>query len=115
MTKEDKEDRAAKREQWRALLEEFGSQEQTVDSFCTARGVKFYTFKYWQKIFKQESAPSTGTVPSNRPRFRELSISTSSSASSMYTILLRSGRTLSVGASFNQSELRKLIEILESC
>jgi len=97
------------------MIEAFGNQQHSVASFCAERGVKFHTFRYWQKIFEQQSAPSTEAVSSNCPVFREISICPPSSASSQYSILLRNGRTLSIGASFAESDLRKLIEILESC
>jgi hypothetical protein len=110
-----KEERAVARERWRVLIEEFGRGDQTVDSFCAERGVKYYSFKYWQKIIKRESEPSAAEGLEQRAKFREVPVVSSSANAAAYTVVLRSGRTVLFGASFSEGSLRKLISLLESC
>lgn len=80
-------------------------------TFCAERGLNYYGFKYWQKIFRKESghvakkksaAPFRELTPEMEPR-------------TTYTVTLRSGRMLAVEESFSEPSLRKLIEVLETC
>lgn len=106
------EERASARESWKGVIEEFGQAKQTVDSFCAERGLKYYSFKYWQKILRREALGIEGKKDPS-PKFRELPIPAASG--DPYTVELRNGRKVTINANFTSDSLRKLIEILESC
>ena len=105
------EPRESTRRKWQILHEEFESLNQTVKEFCVERKVNIYTFKDWQKKFRKEAAGICRGA-SSEVLFRELLPNVTQSS---YSMILRGGRTLAVESGFIESELRKLIEILESC
>lgn len=107
-----REERSSARESWKGLIEEFGQAKQTVDSFCAERGLKYYSFKYWQKILRRE-ALGIEEKKNPGPKFRELPIPAASGEP--YAVELRNGRKLTINANFTPDSLRKLIDVLESC
>ena len=108
----EKTARESTRAKWRMLHDEFEGLEQTVREFCTERKVNIYTFKDWQKRFRKEEGGEVLAVGGTAGLFRELS---PVRVRGSYAITLRGSRVLTVECGFIESELRKLIGILESC
>ena len=103
--------RESTRAKWLLLHHEFEALELTVREFCAERKVNIYTFKDWQKRFRKEGG-EVSAGGSSVGLFREL---TAGRGQGHYAMTLRGGRVLAVESGFIESELRKLIGILESC
>jgi len=107
----EKTPRKSTRAKWLLLNQDYESLDLTMREFCAERKVNIYTFKDWQKKFRKESAGASKGA-SSVELFRELP---PTSGQGSYSMTLRGGRTLTVESGFMESELRKLIGILESC
>ncbi len=104
--------RASTRRKWQLLHEEFKSCNQTEREFCVERKINIYLFRGWQERFRKEHVEVAKQGARPVSLFREV---TPQAAQGSYSMTLRSGRSLAVESGFVESELRKLIEILESC
>lgn len=103
--------RESTRAKWLLLDQDYARHDLTMREFCAERKVNIYTFKDWHKKFRKESSDVSAGANS-AGLFRELS---DVSVRGSYSMTLRGGRTLTVEGGFIESQLRKLIEILESC
>lgn len=99
--------RIQNREKWQEIVRAFEESGLRVSEFCRERGLSESSLRGWRvKLSGQNTAAES-------EGFRELKAQ--SSDGSGYRITLQSGRSLSVSDSFREPQLRKLIEILESC
>jgi hypothetical protein len=88
---------------WLGVYRAYEGSGLTVRDFCRERGVNYYTFKGWQQRFGKEEGGG----------FRELVPVAGDEAS--YSVVLRNGRELRLGAGFSAARVRQLVELLESC
>ena len=102
--------RASTRAKWELVYRDFEGSGLAVGKFCAARGIKYCTFKVWHRAFRGESKGAVQGAEAGA--FREV---VSGDREWSYTIGLRSGRTLGIAGGFEESRLRVLIEVLESC
>lgn len=94
---------------WERLISEQQTSGETIDKFCDKRGLSRYTFK------KRKYSGGTDAV-ARKPqirgdKFREL---VQVSAMSL-AVKLRNGRVLEIGSGFNESEVQRLIKVVEGC
>lgn len=54
---------SAKSEYWQGLLDQFQQSGQTVQTFCTEKGVSVPSFYQWKRRLRGEVAASSGIVP----------------------------------------------------
>ena len=102
--------RETTRMKWRELHLEFSKGTQKAREFCAERGINYYTFMGWRGVFGKQKKQGT-----ERGLFRELPPVWTPESLATYGVRLRSGRTLELTGGFVESEVRKLIEVLESC
>lgn len=88
---------------WARLIAEQTTSGMTVDDFCASRGVNKYTFK--KRKYSSKRIEATG-----RADFVELTF-----GEGTLTVKLRNGLVLEVGHGFKESEVRRLVGVLESC
>ena len=104
--------REEQQERWRGLLTEQKTSGQSVAVFCRERGVREWQFYEWKKRLhpKRESfvavevvasQPTAGTAP------------WTPNLSAPLEVRLRSGHSVLVGADFEASHLRRLLQVLE--
>ncbi len=88
---------------WQELIKEHETSGLTIEEFCLRRGVNKYTFKK-RKYAKERAAPRgpAGFIEVTR-RAATLSVK------------LKNGRSIEVSPGFNESEVQKLVRVLESC
>jgi hypothetical protein len=89
---------------WRRMHQAFLESGLTTKDFCQERGVNYYTFKDWSKRFAKEAPQRGAFVEIGLPLSRQ-----------EYTIVLKNGRELRLGASFGAARVRQLIELCEAC
>jgi hypothetical protein len=94
-------------QRWARLFQEQQRSGQTVSAFCSSRGINFHSFKnkrtQWNKKQELQSGASNHFVellPEEKVVVR---------------IVLKNGRTLEIPSNFQESIIRRLIEVLESC
>jgi hypothetical protein len=90
------------RAKWLGIYRAYEASGLAVKDFCLERGINYYTFKGWQQRFSKDGSG-----------FRELVAVGGGEAS--YSVVLRSGRELRLGAGFSAARVRQLVELLESC
>ena len=95
--------REERRKRWRSLYDLYKGSGASSRGFCAERGVNYYTFREWQQRFDREVVGD----------FRELAVPTVPEL--QYSVVVKSGRELRLGAVFSETVVRKLIELLESC
>lgn len=88
---------------WGALISEQGLSGETIDEFCMNRGVNKYTFK-------KRKYGSANKAKVDLSEFIEIPRGVAS-----LNIKLKNGRILEVSSGFNESDVHRLIKLLESC
>ena len=88
---------------WEKLISEQRASGKTIDEFCAGRGVNKYTFK----------KRKYGVVSKAKARTDEF-IEIPHRVSAL-NIKLKNGRILEISSGFNDSEVQRLIRLVESC
>ena len=88
---------------WEQMISEQRLSGETIEEYCASRGVSQYTFK------KRKYAVV------RKPKERATEFIEIARRVSALNIRLKNGRMLEVGSGFNDSEVQRLIRLLESC
>jgi len=88
---------------WEQLISEQAMSGETIEAYCASRGVNHYTFKKRKYAIVR------------KPQERADEFIEIGHRVSVLTIKLKNGRVLEVGSGFNDSEVQRLIRLLESC
>jgi hypothetical protein len=92
-----------KERNWEQLISEQPMSGKTIEDYCASRGVNPYTFK--KRKYAMGKKPKDGAS-----EFIEIGRRVS-----VLNIKLKNGRILEVGSGFNDSEVQRLIRVLETC
>jgi transposase-like protein len=123
MTNEDELRLTPRAREMRRLIAEQRASGLTVAAFAVRRGIKATTLFHWRHRFRHDVA--SGGQPAlipvriideetgpETPRAAESRMST---ASAGFVVEVCGGRRVSVPLEFSPADLRRLIEVLESC
>ena len=91
------------------VLQELEESCESVRSFADRRGITESTIWYWRRRLRERDVERDGNVT-----FAPVRISPSE-RSSDFEVTLAGGHRVSVPAGFDEAELSRLIEVLESC
>jgi transposase-like protein len=92
----------------------------SVQDFCFAHGVQVHTFYGWRRRLKaKRPSPSGEDAASRLPLqdlFAEVTVLPPEAvcSESVVEVVVRGGRRLQVGTDFDETELRRLVALLES-
>ncbi len=103
---------------WRGVLGQWRASGMSRAAFCRRRGINYYTLSQWKSRLETEPAGGSkenGSSRSRRPHFVEVAVPTASAFAAAYEITLASGRTLRVPPGFDESDVARLIAVVESC
>jgi len=92
-------------EKWRELNELFESSNESQKKFCEHHEIGIAAFQYWRAKFRKEGKEEP---------FREL-FPALTNMKVEYKIELHKGRKLCLEGGFLDSDVRRLIGVLESC
>ena len=99
--------RASKREERAALYRTWASSGQSGAEFCREQGIEYWVLR---EAIPQERDPKRRI---GKSEFQELPPVPIQEAD--YSVTLRNGRELRIPSQFNESQVRALIGVLESC
>ncbi len=88
---------------WSELITEQSVSGMTIEDFCSSRGVNKYTFRK-RKYGVVRKPKLSGNEFIEVPR-----------RATALNIKLKNGRTLEISSGFNDSDVQRLIRLLESC
>lgn len=87
---------------WERLIREQQTSGMRMEDFCRARGINKHTFKNRKYGRKSRAIAETKFIEVSRHP-------------TPLSVKLRNGHTLEISPGFNESELLKLIRVLETC
>ena len=96
------------------VIDEFERSEMTVAEFAQARGFSKWQIYEWRRRIRRLRAEEQGSRSVDSP-FVPVQTTAPVSAGGRFELELGRGRRLRVPSGFNAGDLRRLIEVIESC
>jgi len=103
---------------WRQRFSELASSGLSRAAFCRRRRLNYHTMTYWAKRLADLDGLGVGGEPTS---FVEVSLPTEAEPSlergrpTSYEVLLGNGRSIRLGAVFDDEAVARLIQAAESC
>ncbi len=103
---------------WQRRVVELASSGLSRAAFCRRRRLNYHTMTYWVKRLAHLDGPGTGGEPAS---FVEVSLPAEAEPSlawsqpTTYEVVLGSGRSIRLGAAFDDDAVGRLVRTLESC
>ncbi len=107
-----------RREYWLRKISALESSGLSRAAFCRRRGLNYNTLTYWIRRLADDVGTGNGRVrPSSTGKalpFIEVPIQTDV-VNPSYEIVLNTGRSIRVGADFDEQSLTRLIRVVDPC
>lgn len=103
---------------WRGVLEQWRSSGMSRAGFCRLRSINYHTLSQWKSRLEADRGGSSrrnGSSRPGRPGFVEVAVPAAAMPAATYEITLAGGRSLRVPPGFDESDVARLIAVVESC
>jgi transposase-like protein len=97
-------------EQWRRVIAEFEASGQSARAFAEARGLTASALGYWRRRIARDQQPS---APSSALAVSFVEVRSEPVPSARYEVALANGRSVFVGAHFDDVVLARLLHVVE--
>jgi hypothetical protein len=97
-------------EQWRRIVTEFEASGQSARAFAEARGLTASALGYWRRRIARDQQPS---APSSALAVSFVEVRSEPTPSARYEVALGNGRSVFVGAQFDDIVLARLLRVVE--
>ena len=103
---------------WQRRVAELESSGMSRAAFCRRRRLNYHTLTYWIRRLANSDEPGTGGEPAS---FVEVALPAEAEPAlergrpTTYEVRLGNGRSIRLGATFDDEEVTRLIRTLESC
>ena len=120
------------RERWREQVVALEGSGLSRAAFCRRHGINYHTMTYWVSHFREqqqrgsvsfngeprtrdEAKPTSQAADTSAASFVEVTLPRTFEAAATYEVQLGNGRSIRLGAGFDDAVVARLIRTLESC
>ena len=97
---------------WRRMVRQWGNGKLSIRAFCLAHGLSEPNFYAWRRLLQQRDAAAVKFVPVRVVAAAKPAATVASVAAGL-ELVLKSGRLLRIGSSFDGPTLERLLALLE--
>ena len=96
--------------EWNSLLSDYHKSKKSITAFCQSREISFHAFYHQLRASRGDVKTKRSSSAAAAAPFIEITKSRAA-----LVLRLRNNRSLEIPSDFNESEVRRLIAVLESC
>lgn len=96
------------------IVERWQQSGRPAREFAAQTGIRASSLYLWRKQLKAASKPEP-KIPTSKPKFSELRLSTAPAATGHIEVVTRNGRTVRVHGDVNTRALQQVLAAVEQC